>query len=245
MKPYIDYEYAKNIYENGFTSGFYDYYEVIAVAKWMKQIEKLSKNMMKKRLYEFCEKHDKLFNRVTQREQIRKIINTAMNEKLNNYPTITITEKELSNIESVKNFKYQKFLFSVLVYSKRVKFQDFYEKQHKDDIGYTLEKRFLLHIWNKLGVKISKNKLMKDHISKLKKFIEVPNGSRCKILFSEDNSRPIVEIDGTELAWIKYVEHNGGECFYCEKCGEKEKRTNNRQKLCKKHSMEKENNRVR
>ena len=48
MKPYIDYEYAKNIYENGFTSGFYNYYEVIAVAKWLKQIEKLSKGMMKK-----------------------------------------------------------------------------------------------------------------------------------------------------------------------------------------------------
>ena len=39
------------------------------------------------------------------------------------------------------------------------------------------------------------------------------------ILYADDNSKPLLEIDGNSLPWEEYVKYFGGEQIFCCSCG--------------------------
>ncbi len=244
----IDFEFGKKIYERGnFLEGFYNYYEAFGLCQYLIWYKEFGYQRCKTYLIEFSKRCDPSFNEVKSLDRINTVIKKAENKKPDSFQTVSLTEIELRNIEKIKDFKYQKILFSILVYAKRFKFDTTNQKKKKDFLGYSLHSNVLHNILIDMGLKVSKKTLPNFlNILYANNFLKDTGDQRyVAILYAEDNSKPVVEILDNENPWTKFVEYLGGEFIYCEICGEKVIKNSNRQKLCKKHAFEKERNRQR
>ncbi len=250
-KPIVNYEFIKNFYETkGFTNG-YNYIEAFYIAKYFYWVLGYGKDKTKTCLKKYCEENDENFNFVMRIGEINNIINKVMKKNLNEQKNIAVTKKELSVIESVKNYRDQKLLFSILIFSKRAKFDDSKINKKRDYIGYRIHNNVIFRIVNQLGYNLSFQKTM-DYI---KVFVEndflspVENSDSIKVLFAQDDSQPLFEVLGKEIPWEKFNEYNGGEWLYCRNCEKKILKISNNHKYCdeckKIIRLEKERNRLR
>jgi len=232
-RPFTNYDFIKNFYENvGFTNG-YNYIEASYIAKYFYWIKEYGERRTKTELIKYCEQNDETFNYVNRIGDIHKIVNRIMKRKLSENKNITVTQKEMGSIENIKDYKCQKILFSFLVEAKRSKFNDDAVNKRKDYLGYHIHVDVAHSIINKCGLKLSFQKSM-DYVGKLVNLglLEPSKGDFINILFGNDDSKPVIEILGSENIYEKYDEINGGECFYCESCREKYLKLLKRQKYC-------------
>jgi hypothetical protein len=239
-KPRGSKDYIIDIFNNGFTDGNYNPIEAFYIAKYFYWIENCGKQKTKTKLIEYCLEHDKNFNDIIFMDQIRKTVANAMKRKPSENKDIVITKAEIEKIETIKNYKDQKILFSILVVSKRSKFDSTSVREKRDYLGFHIHQNSIFDICNKCGLNLSFRKTMK-HINKYidLKFLE-PNGEFANILYSIDNSQPLIEVLGDENPWDKFIEFNGGEFLYCTKCEDKflKKSKYHNNEFCEKCSKE-------
>lgn len=151
---------------------------------------------------------------------------------MENFPNIVATKKEVESIRKIKNFGYQKLLFTMLIVAKRIKFSE--NKRHSEFLGYHLNKQMVHNISVDLNMKISLAKttsLMREFF--LLGMIEPSGGQNVKLLYAEDNSQPLIEVDGKNMKiYDCYVSYLGGDILFCEDCEKEMKRTSPNQKYC-------------
>lgn len=231
-KPFTNYDFIKDFYENvGFKNG-YNYTDASYIARYLYWIKGYGEQKTKTELIKYCEKNDTNFHYENRIGDISKIVARIMKRKLSENKNITLTQKEMASIENIKDYKCQKILFSFLVEAKRSKFNDDAIKKRKDYLGYHIHIDVAHSVINKCGLKLSFSKSM-DYLGSLVDFgLLEPKGEFINILFGNDDSKPIVEILGLEKPWDKFNEMNGGECFYCDNCKEKFLKILKRQKYC-------------
>ena len=240
----IDFKYGENVYNRGnFEEGYYNYYEAFALCQYYIWHLGYGFQKCKNSLIEFSKKSDNNFNEIPSLLQIKKLIRKAMKKEPDNFPKITITQKEIENIQTIKNFIYQKFLFSLLCFAKREKFDTTKKVKKKDFLGYHLHFKTVHRICLDMGLRISERNLTNwlgiFHDQNI--IGESAGGSGdnryISVLYSEDNSTPIVELESLDIPYKKYVEFCGGEkiyCVNCEKCVDKNFRN---QKYCEECRM--------
>jgi hypothetical protein len=239
-KPFANQEYIIELYNNGFTNGIYNSTEAFYIAKYFYWVKSFGKQKTKTQLIKYCLEHDRNFNEIIFMDQIRKIISGAMKRKPSENKDITITKAELEKIDTIKNYKDQKILFSVLVSAKRSKFDTTAVKEHRDYLGFHIHQNSIFDICRKIGLKLSFQKTM-NYIQKFVEsgFLEPKEDSFINILYSNDNSQPLIEILGTENPWDKFVEFNQGEWIYCLNCEKKILRKSAGHKYCEECKKEK------
>ncbi len=230
----LDRNYGKEVYERGnFSEGFYNYYEAFGLVQFL--IWELGWGFQRCKTYltEFSKKCDPSFNEVKSLDRINIVIKRAEKKKPDSFVDITITESEMNKIGQVKNFKYQKFLFTLLVYAKRYKFDTTNQKKKKDTLGY--------HITQQAAHNITVDMNMKISLSNMGLFLQqfyllgLVDGSsyeKINVLYSDDSSKPLIEVKGTDSPWLIYVDFFGGEQLFCENCEKQEKRRFSNQKYC-------------
>lgn len=245
----LDKQYGKEVYDRGnFSEGFYNYYEAFGLCQFL--IWELGYGYQKCKTYltEFSKRCDPNFNEVKSLDRINVVIKRAEKKKPDSFVDVTITDVELSKIGQVKNFKYQKFLFSLLVYAKRYKFDTTNQKKKKDNLGYHISQQIAHNITVDMNMKISLANmglfLQKFYLLGL---VDGSSFEMINILYSDDSGKPVVEVLGTEPPWISYVKLFDGEQIYCENCQKQEKRKFSNQKYCEncRKIMQKEKTKMR
>lgn len=231
----LDENYGKEVYERGsFSEGFYNYYEAFGLCQHL--IWKLGYGFQRCKTYltEFSKKSDPSFNEVKSLDRINIVIKRAEKKKPDDFPTVVVTEKEMENISKIKNFKYQKFLFSILVYAKRYKFDTTNQRKKKDILGYHLSRQKTHDISVDIGMKISLSNiglfLTEFHYLGM---IDGAMNEYISILYSEDNSIPMLEVKGVEYPWLIYIDYFSGEQIFCDNCKKMIKKEKVNQKYCK------------
>lgn|GEM_PF-3713804 len=230
--PDIDYEYGKNIFENGFEK--FSYWDVFALAQYLYWELEYKERRIIKYLINFSEKYDKNFNLVLSRKAIQSAMKSAIKIKPQSDVDVVITQYEIEKIKTVKNYKFQKLLFAMIVSAKREKFDTIYPKNKKTFLGYSISHKNTHKFCRELQIKVSiKNVPMLLHQFVLLGLLDASRNQKAKIMFANDNSKPAVKVLANDNPIEKYISENGGEIIYCEKCGLPTPKTSNRQKFCK------------
>ena len=133
---YLNREQSKKIFQNGFVK--YDYFEMCGFARWAKNCEGWSKDKIEKYIKSEFFKHG--LNVVLLRETIHKAVLGSRFDFLEQ-ETVTIYKEEIEKIANIKNRKWERAIFAVLVFAKR----------------YGIYTNKSLYIWQNLKDVLSKN----------------------------------------------------------------------------------------
>lgn len=135
---YLNREQSKKIFQNGFVK--YDYFEMCGFARWAKNCEGWSKDKIEKQIRsEFFKKG---MNIVLLRETIHKAVLGSRFDFLEQ-ETVTIYKEEIEKISKIKNRKWQKAVFVILVFAKK----------------YGVYTNKSLYVWQNLKDILSKGKI--------------------------------------------------------------------------------------
>ena len=251
-------KYAEEMLEKGFLQTKY-LLELKILAKYLNNIEELTKTKLKIRIKEFCSDHWGKYNEVKCLSIMQKAINYGVNKKNQLFVAnkISIDKSELKSIISLSDVKLEKLAFSFLVLSKVNKNRsEFYNnvknnievkqadrKEKKSGIKIEVIKKVIddkYYINNltesfkyaKVNVKKS---VLDDYIKILsdKKLIKLTMVGSIEILFiSKDfNEEGAITFDISNDFIFEYLKYIG---LYkgCEKCSKPISPTNNKNKYC-------------
>lgn len=223
IKIFDELEYALNLLKNGFSSHYG--IDIMILVKYYKYIG-YRNNEVKKEVISFCKKFDPNFNLFLFESKIDNIIKKT-NGNLRIPIDIPVTEKEVEKIKELKNFRYEKILFTMLVFAKYNKLTNNSPK------GNLTEKYFyngkLSHLFRIAHSSQKKNEnigyvfYQNGYISDIRKkdtfiinFTDMADNSPVKILVND--------IKNTYKFWKSY----------CVECGEYMEKRSNSHILCKK-----------
>lgn len=111
---YLNREQSKKIFQSGFVK--YDYFEMCGFARWAKNCEGWSKDKIEKHIKSEFFKHG--LNIVLLRDTIHKAVLSSRFDFLEQ-ETVTISKTEIEKISNLKNRRWQKATFGILVFSKK------------------------------------------------------------------------------------------------------------------------------
>jgi hypothetical protein len=235
-------ELVGEILINGFLGNKVNYQELSLLTKYYYWIDGLRGKSLEKEILSFCEKNDKCFDKIDSACLIDLCMKKAEKYNLRAVHPIIITQKEVENIKTAKNFKKQKFLFCMLVYAKALKFSGVRSDPSTGELkdhGYHIRNSFLREIKNISGLKESYDEVLYWlHDYKKLGLIKATKRRKIHLLFGEFQGIPAFVIDTDEGMVDKYIEYCGGELIYCEKCGEEIIKTGKNMKMCKECAIE-------
>ena len=219
---------------HGFRNGVANYVDIFLLAKYYIWICGYSKSKTSKAIAAFCQEHDKNFNFIRDRKMVKTAINRAYKFDIKNIKKIEITLKELSAIEKIKNFKYQKIAFIMLVIAK--------VKHTGKNPDYYISRDLDRDIIRLSGLKITRRVF--DDIHKLLCDLGLIQPSRPgfrkyntdKLLFVDAEGKVGIVVDdftGDTMVIQKYLDYYGGEMLWCNGCGKLKRKYSNRQKRCR------------
>jgi hypothetical protein len=152
-------------------------------------------------------------------------------DEIKPYGEIFISKKELEIIETIKDFKYQKILFIIILLCKIN-----LKKEFKDYIN----KRLFTEIVKLSKVKISKKEFefvlglfVQKNLINILCFSESNNFIQPLFLDVCDDEPIIIDCANIEISIQKYVDYLGGEIIYCADCGKKILRAGRNHSLCR------------
>ena len=217
--------YAETLLKNGFDTYAKGEY-LRALAKYYRYMGEKPKSIYEKMLA-FCLKYDPNFNEDMFGYRIESAIKRTEKWKLRLPVEIYITEKELENIRSAKNFKLEKILFTMLVMSRSLKLSG--GNTNKD---YYLTESFALIL---LSAKVYADKNVRDdykyQLCKMGFIEPISDGRRksngkdnFRLFYSEEDSDKKIFIQSVDDA-IDYYKP------LCEICG-KEMEIRKRRVIC-------------
>lgn len=229
-------EEIEKILQCGFRNNGRNKKDLILLAKYFIWELEYTKYKTAFELLNFCIKWDKKYNKVRDRKMLRDAINAANKAPIKENKIINITINEIKNLEKIKNFKYQKIAFAMLVMSK-------FGHNNPDSDYYCLsrEKYMDKRIISFLDKKITK-KQYEDcltHLSNLE-MIELPyrgvgHDNYIIIKYADNKSDNAIEINNytDKLIVQYYLDYYGGEMIVCKKCEKLVLKETQKQYLCK------------
>lgn len=118
FKIFNEEKHAQYMLENGFKLKEFNSYELGILSKYYFSNTELNRPQVREELINFCIKYDKEFDAVLRRSTLNKLVEYGKKFDFINVDTIKITKKELDVISSINDFKKEKILFVMLVFSK-------------------------------------------------------------------------------------------------------------------------------
>lgn len=236
---YNELKYAQRIEQSGFLTKYHVYELTLLVKLWKQQGIKPKER--KEKIYEFCEKHIKGFNKVKYFKKINSALNSGgkKNNPLIIIDEVPITENEIKYINNLQlDYSCKKILFSLLVNNKIKK--GICRLKYGDSSNYNFiggKQKYYNEIYE--TSKISKTQKINNIINTLQAlgFIDVRTRGRINLLFIdniENSNRILFNITtfdniGYYLDW-----YNGDpKIIRCENCSKLIKQTNSVRKYCK------------
>jgi predicted Zn-ribbon and HTH transcriptional regulator len=164
-------EYAEKLFEKGF-SRFMSKRDLFILAKYFRHMGE-NDCEIEKSLIDFCTKFEPEFSEIIFAKKIENVIKESKDRKLRIPVDVPITSNELDIIKSIKNYRYEKVLFTMLVLGKYYKLtntsnlisksKQYYIKDYPQEIfklAHVSQKNDenIMHILYKLGL-INNNKV--------------------------------------------------------------------------------------
>lgn len=264
---YDEFQYAKNILENGFQSPQHLPTELRLVATYMRRVLGYKPKQLREEFYKWCESNISGYNRVLYYKTINRAINKATKKGscLTKISDVKIYQPEIdyimnSNIVDSNENEYEysydckKLMFTFLVRSKLNK-QLFEQKNVQEDKEYKgvsfsggQKKYTELKKMAKLPQKLKVNEDV-IHYLYLSKLVTPLNSGILRLNYIEDiyknisvdGLEPIITVnDFDKIGW--YFDYYNGDkkIKKCEKCGVLIKKTNNKTSYCEDCAVENE-----
>jgi DNA-directed RNA polymerase subunit RPC12/RpoP len=238
---------AKRILENGFINGNggRNYWDLLCLGKYYKSLG-MGEIRIKKALGDFCKSQiinsdevDAFYDARYIKTVMPKIMSTDEWKPI----PVQITLSELDAIRSIKNFRWQKVLFVMLVFAKELKYRamsgmDEDVKRRFARFGYYVADRYMGEIKEIAKVKMSNKHIMDVVIFNLIKLgltggAEDNESHITPLYFVNDHDVPTLVIDDFEHILEYYVDWIGGtEIFHCADCGQECEKTGNKTQRC-------------
>lgn len=229
---------AEQIYNNGFENGI-DYSKMYIIAKYIRQTFDFGEIRLEKELIRFCKREDRNFNPVKEAPMIRKWINSAMKYDLRKIDSVSITDKELSFLRTIKNNKDRRILYCMLVFSKALKKGNI--KRKKDNA--TPSVYYYIH-YNNFPDIIRMSKLsnigetdLGDILNQYKNNFTFYSADRELIRLDfatkDDGSGFIIKDLENAIDYFNILFQNSKPAAVCVICGKEIKKNSNIQKYCK------------
>lgn len=112
--------YAKQLLVKGFKK-YVNTNDLTILTQYFRQNGITDELELEKNIIAVCKKHDSEFNEVLHAKKIDSAIRRSRNRILRIPVEIPITENELKTIRNLKNYRYEKILFTMLVIGKYLK----------------------------------------------------------------------------------------------------------------------------
>ncbi|MGJ0846612.1 hypothetical protein ACR77J_07980 [Tissierella praeacuta] len=245
FKIFDEEKHAQYMLKNGFMLKEFNSYELGVLAKYYFN-EDLNRPEVRNKLISFCIKHDKNFDPIISRQALNRLVEYGKKFDFFNIESIKITKNELEIISNMNDFKKEKILFAMLVFSKYrhminkekdIKLRNKNnEKQRKG-----LEKHFVTEKHPTIMKESKVSMSVKDRNSTFRYFedlglLRMTMSCNFELYFvdkefSEDDV--MIEIDNFKnFIYYYYQWKDKGKYIRCDVCGCIEKATNNRTKYC-------------
>lgn len=116
MKVLNELEYAQHLLIHGFGK-YMSFSDLFILAKYFRYLGKDEKEI-EHELIRFCQIHEPGFNEIIFADRILFIVKQSAKKQLRLPKEVGVTQKELEIIRSIKNYRYEKVLFTLLVLGK-------------------------------------------------------------------------------------------------------------------------------
>lgn len=226
-----EYKEAERLIKAGFSNGI-NYKELVIIGKYYR-FNGLGIVKIRKNLILFCKKWITDFNDVKYRKLISVASRKAMLYNLRSIKNVGVTYSEIEKIQSVRDFKKQKFLFCLLVYAKALKFSTVRKKQTRSELhGYFVKIELLREIKKIAGITESFRTvqfwLNEFYLAGLLGI----TGKTIKVLFVSDKGPFATIVDSEDSIVSSYTNYCGGVVSYCKDCHEPYTKTGKRDIYC-------------
>ena len=219
-----EFSYAKNIFNNTLSS-FMSGRDIRLLIMYFRNIGIEESGLYSKINNWLCE-HQENYNEILYQEFLLSIIKTSRKNRIKKFDNIIITENEFSIIRSIKNYRLEKILFTMLVLSKYYFITGrFFDKENTNN--YTL-KMTPYHI-----LKFSKT----NEKSKELLFNQLLEKNIIDTNFGKDGAYFIININKNDNSDSKIIIEDLNNFInyykpYCEICGIEIEKRNNRHTMC-------------
>jgi hypothetical protein len=234
MRIFNELKEAKWLIENGFRRGF-NPVEIGLVARYYRYMN-LEEKEVKDNVFQFCKRFSMGYNEILDAPVIERQIKKSKKYKLRIPIDIPITENELQSIKELHNYRYEKFLFTMLVLAKYEKLTNVSNKEILSKNYYANQK---LSTFFKLShTSKKKNENIRNILYDKGLIVDIDDNSfLLKFTSMEDSSDNIILITDINNIISFYPP-------YCEKCGKDIEKNSNSHKLCKECYKNKEIERI-
>ncbi len=223
MVIFDELEHAEYVIENGYRSpGYVNFDNIVMVKYWL--YKGVGESQIRKMLYEKMIDYDQVFNRNLLEYKINKAIKIGKRFELRTNIVVEITDKEIEQIDSLKDMRLQKMLFILLVVWK----------------ARDMPKRFMISntdLMKLSGVKVQSD-IFWDYIHQIKLSgllsMEVYKNKSYYVLHFDGGGKQVIKIEKFRNLMYHYFSVAEPEKYMkCEICGVMIKNITNR-KYCKK-----------
>lgn len=218
--------WAKEVLENKI-SFYMSRKELEILAKYFKFLGQ-EDNEIKNNLISFCDGCGLEYDKKIIEKRLVLAVKSTKDFLLRIPININITKAEIKSIKSIKNHKYQKILFSMLVVEKYIKYTNTKYDLRKNIIRnneFFIDMNFV-DIFKISKTRTNENDKRKILSSMIDLGLIIDNGyNKFKVLFIDEKSPIEIVITDIDNLIDFYP-------FFCENCGEKIERTGKRQRYC-------------
>lgn len=228
---------AAYIYNNGFSGSALDYTKMYLIAKYIRKITNYGEIRLEKELIRFSKQHDKNFNPILEAKNIKKWVKSALEYNLRDIPHVSISKKEISKLNAIKNNRDRKILFSILIFAKALK-KGNVKKKKRD----TKPSPFYYIHYNNFPdiIRISKlNNIseidLADILHNYKHMFTFYNPDRelIRLEYGEKEGNIIIGDLNNIMKYYDILFEEHKIIGYCERCNKEITKNNNKQKYCK------------
>lgn len=212
---------ASDIYNNGFTTGQFDFGEAVLVAKYFRHSLGYGDARTKTFIREFCSKNDKFFRKDGNRRTIKGILSRSKPFYVNKSNPLLVYQEEIDVINSISDYKRKRILFAILALSKLNK--DFF-------IGNFEWKNIRRVLHSKITNKNISSFMSEYYMLNL---IELRKLSH-RVLFGRNSGNALYEITSKTIYNLNKVFEDifGKDLFECIDCHTEHEKKSYNQKRC-------------
>jgi hypothetical protein len=229
---------AERIYNNGFPDNKIDYGQMYLIAKFIRQTFDYGEIRLEREVIRFCQKQDKNFNPIVERDAIKKWIRSALNYDLRKIDSVSVSQKEINIIKQIGSTRHKKVLFVALVFSKALK----KGSVKRDKTNLKTSDHYYIHYNNFTDIirlarlnnmsEVDLADIFYEH-NKLFTFYKAER-ELIRLEFVDKNpKKPIIISDLNNIMnFYNILFENKRMEADCEICGEKFTKNSNRQRVC-------------
>ena len=232
-KKYDKYERAKDFYEKGLPIITHENLRFLAA--YFRQELGYGDVRTEKTLLKYCLECEENFSVTNNAGMFESALKFSKFQRLYDVEKVHIYKHELEKIDSIKDFRTQVFVLSLLVYNKA---------NHENSKKYTFNIHILSEILFLANIKMTVSTFVKNYYFLLKSanlsshkygndFFEIKIDKKVgDVAFSIDDFKDIRK---------QYIRYLGKEFFFCKVCGKKEEKKSGSQSYCKECLSKKRN----